>query len=84
MDGTNKYADQTIDVFAGLITSKEHKTTFPETATPYIKNFIMENGSLENRKGFLRVNNTAYADDVLFLIPYVNRDGTAYIFYGVG
>jgi len=82
VDGLKKYDTQDIEDFSGLVTTPEHKSSFPDTATPYTKNFIMENGSLENRKGFLRTNTTAYAGDILFLIPYQNRDNTSILFLG--
>jgi hypothetical protein len=81
-DGSGKYETQDIESFGGFIASKEHKSDFPDNATPYVKNFVMENGSLEIRKGFLRVNTTAYAGDVLFLIAYKDRDNTSRLFYG--
>lgn len=81
-DGLNKRDTQDIEEFGGLDGNSEHKASFPDTATPYTKNFVMENGSLENRKGYLRQNATAYAGDILFLIPYRNRDNALFLFLG--
>jgi len=81
-DGTGKYKEQTLDNFLGLYAGLEHKGGFPDQGSSYVKNFVMEDGSLVNRNGYLRVNATAYAGDIHFLIPYVNRDGTSYLFLG--
>jgi hypothetical protein len=82
VDGLKKYDTQDIEDFGGLVASAEHKAAFPDNATPYTKNFIMDDGSLEIRKGFLRQNATAYAGDILFLIPYQNRDNASILFLG--
>lgn len=82
VDGRRKYDTQDIEDFGGLIANTEHKAAFPDNATPYVKNFIMENGSLEIRKGFLRQNTTAYAGDIIFLVPYRNRDNTSLLLLG--
>jgi len=82
VDGLKKYDTQDIEDFGGLIASTEHKVLFPDNATPYTKNFIMDDGSLEIRKGSLRQNATAYAGDILFLIPYRNKDNASILLLG--
>lgn len=82
VDGLKKYDTQDIEEFGGLIANSEHKAGFPDNATPYTKNFIMDDGSLEIRKGFARQNTTAYAGDILFLIPYRNKDNTSILLLG--
>lgn len=82
-DGRQRYDTQDIESFGGLLGNYEHKTEFPDNASPYVKNFIMEEGSLENRKGYLRVNSTAYTGGILFLVPYKNRDNTSFLLLGV-
>jgi hypothetical protein len=81
-DGLGKYDTQDIESFGGFTTDTEHKSDFPDNGTPYTKNFVMESGSLEIRKAFQRVNTTAYVGDVLFLIPYKDRDNVSRLFYG--
>jgi len=82
VDGLKKYDTQDIEDFGGLVANIEHKTSFPDNATPYTKNFVMDDGSLEIRKGSLRQNATAYVGDILFLIPYRNKDNSSILFLG--
>ena len=45
-DGLGKYDTQDIESFGSFLTEPEHKSDFPDDATPYVKNCVMENGAL--------------------------------------
>lgn len=81
-DGRQKYDTEDIELFSGLNADSAHKADFPPTAASYAKNFVMDNGSLENRKGYNRQNDSAYSGNVIFVIPYTDRDGNDYLLLG--
>lgn len=83
-DGSDKY--ETIDIaeFTGLYADKdESQEDFPSTASPYSKNFTMQNGILQSRKGRRRINDTAYDSRVTSLIPYVDRNNVEHLVFSV-
>ena len=83
-DGRQNYETKEVSKFGGLNASvNPTKEDFPETDSPYLKNFLNVNGILEARPGRTRINSTRYDNEITSIVSYLDRSNVIHIVFSV-
>lgn len=83
-DGRGNYETKEVVIFGGLNASVDPtKESFPDSDSPFTKNFVGTSGILEARQGRLRINSTKYSNEITSISPYTDRSNVAHIVFSV-
>jgi hypothetical protein len=83
-DGRNNFETKEVTVFGGLNASNDPtKPSFPDSDSPFIKNFLNKNGILEARPGRSRINSTRYNNEITSIIAYTDRSDVTHLVFSV-
>lgn len=83
-DGRQNFETKEVARFSGLNASGDPtKDTFPDTDSPFIKNFVNVNGVLEARSGRLRLNTTRFNNEITSIVSYTDRSNVTHFVFSV-
>lgn len=83
-DGRQNYDTKEVVRFSGLNASVDPtKEAFPDTDSPYIKNFFNLDGILEARQGRTRINSTREANEITSIVSYEDRSNVTHTIFSV-